>query len=302
MADGTPEARRSADDLLAASRRRLLYWDIPASDVERIERTGEVTKTLTLRSPVRGVVLEKSVVAGQRIMAGQSVYQVADLSTVWVEGEVFERDMSFMRSGARVTVDVQAYPGEHWNGRVTYVYPTVDPGTRAVRIRVALPNPGLRLKPGMYATIHVAGAQRVGVISIPRAAVLASGRRTVAFVRRPDGMLEPREIVTGVANDDRVEILRGLAAGDTVVASATFLIDAESNLGAALGAMAGMPGMEKPGDQRPAVGDQRTGAAGSAADVKRGTGAEVDAAGVPMDMPGMTQPGPTSPAVKKGKE
>jgi Cu(I)/Ag(I) efflux system membrane fusion protein len=258
VAGGTPEARRAADDLVASSRRRLQYWDIPASEVQRIEESGEVTKTLTLRSPVRGVVIEKSVVEGQRIMAGESVLRVGDLNTVWLEGEIFERDLSLVRLGALVGVELQAYPGERWNGRVTYLYPTVDAATRTSRLRVELRNPGLRLKPGMYATISVPGARRAGALSIPRSAVLVTGRRSVAFVKRADGRLEPREIVTGMATDERVEVLRGVALGDTVVASATFLVDAESNLGAALTAIAGMPGMdtkETPPSPAPSAGD-----------------------------------------------
>jgi len=242
--NGTEEAKRSAGDLVASARRRLAYWDIPAEEVATLERSGTVTKTLTLRSPVQGVVVEKSVLAGQQIMEGQSLFQVADLSRVWVEGEIFERDLAFVRMGARVAVDLDAYPGEPRSGSVTYIYPTVDPTTRTTRIRVELSNPGLRLRPGMYATIRVPGAQRANIVSVPRSAVLATGKRVIAFVRLPDGMLEPREVVLGMTSDDRVEVVSGLKAGEVVVSSATFLVDAESNLGAAMGAMMNMPGMD----------------------------------------------------------
>lgn len=244
VGSGTPEAKRSAADLLAAARRRLVYWDIPESEVERIERTGQVSKTLTLRSPVHGVVVEKMVLGGQRIMAGETVYRIADLRTVWVEGEIFERDLGQVRLGQRVSVEFEAFPGERWNGAVGYTYPLVDPTTRTARVRIEVPNAGLRLKPGMYATVRLPVAQRARTLSVPRSAVLATGKRTLVFVRQPDGMLTPRDVVTGVANDERIEIVSGLANGDVVVASATFLIDAESNLSAALGAMANMPGMD----------------------------------------------------------
>lgn len=244
VGNGTPEAQQSAADLLASARRRLIYWDIPAGEVERIERSGQVTKTLTLRSPVHGVVVEKMLLGGQRIMAGESVYRIADLSTVWVEGEVFERDLAQVRIGQRVSVDVEAYPGERWNGAVSFSYPLVDPTTRTARVRIAVPNAGFRLKPGMYATIRLPIVQRARTLSVPRSAVLATGKRTLVFVRQPDGMLTPRDVVVGVANDDRIEIVSGLAEGDVVVSSATFLVDAESNLSAALGAMANMPGMD----------------------------------------------------------
>jgi Cu(I)/Ag(I) efflux system membrane fusion protein len=244
VVNGTEEAKRTAEELVVSARRRLLHWDLPASDIERLERTGEVTNTSTLRSPARGVVVEKSVLAGQRIMEGETLFRVADLSTVWVEGEIFERDIAFVRLGAPVVVELQAYPGEPATGAVTYVYPTVDPATRTSRIRVALRNPALRFRPGMYATITLPGAHRANVVTVPRSAVLATGRRVVAFVRMEDGMLMPHELVTGLASDDRVEVLSGLKAGDVVVSSATFLVDAESNLAAALGSMANMPGME----------------------------------------------------------
>ncbi|MBK9410884.1 MAG: efflux RND transporter periplasmic adaptor subunit [Gemmatimonadetes bacterium] len=139
------------------------------------------------------------------------------------------------------------YQGERWTGRIAYVYPTLDTETRTVRVRVALANAGVRLKPGMYATLRITGASSAtgaAVLTVPRGAVLSTGERTLVFVRRADGRLEPRSVQVGAASDDRIEILRGVALGDTVVASATFLVDAESNLGTALGGMGDMPGME----------------------------------------------------------
>ncbi|HSA57906.1 MAG TPA: efflux RND transporter periplasmic adaptor subunit [Gemmatimonadaceae bacterium] len=238
VAAGSEDAQRSAADLLASARRRLMLWNIPEGEIDRVLETGMVTRSFTIRSPMGGVVVEKSVLAGQRIMAGETLFRVADLGTIWVEGQVFERDLGSVRTGVRVDVEVTAYPGERWTGTVTYIHPTVDATSRTARVRVELRNPGLRLKPGMYATLRMKGATRTDVLTVPRTAVLASGERVIAFVRRGDGSLEPREIRTGLATDDRVEVLSGLAAGDTVVASATFLVDAESNLGAALGAIA----------------------------------------------------------------
>ena len=241
---GTPDAVRGAQELVASARRRLLYWDIPASEVDRIERTGELRRTLTVVSPASGFVVEKSVLSGQKIMAGDALYRVADLSVVWVEGEVFEQDLAAIRVGQGATAEFEAFPGERWSGRIAYVYPTLNPETRTVRVRVELANSGLRLKPGMYATLFVRGAASADVLSVPRSSVLATGERNLVFVRRPDGMLEPRQVAVGVTAGDRVEVRRGLAPGDTVVASATFLIDAESNLGSALGGMGNMPGMD----------------------------------------------------------
>lgn len=246
VANGTEEARRSAEQMLLAARRRLGYWDVSAADVERIERTGQVQRTLTLRAGSRGVVVEKFVLSGQRIMTGETLFRLADLRTVWLDGQVFEHDLALVRTGQRVSVEIEAYRGERWSGQVTYVYPVVDPDTRTARIRIELANPGLRLRPGMFATVHLTSAQRSSVLSVPRSAVLATGQRSIVFLRTANGALEPRHVVTGLVSDERVEIRSGLQAGDTVVVSATFLIDAESNLKSALGGMAGMPGMEVP--------------------------------------------------------
>ena len=222
----------------------MAYWDIPESEIERIERTGKVQRTLTLRAPASGVVIEKNVSEGQRIMAGDVLYRLADLRTVWVEGEVFEQDLPAVRPGLTVTATFEALPGQEFHGKISYVYPTLDPETRTAKVRVELPNPGLKLKPGMYATLRLTGTSRPAVLSVPRSAVLSTGERNLVFVRRPDGMLQPREVAVGIANDERIEILRGLTSGDTVVASGTFLVDAESNLGTVMGGMGDMPGMD----------------------------------------------------------
>ncbi len=234
VSGGTDEARRGAAELHDAARRRLAFWDIPESAIDRIEQTGDVEKTLVLRSPASGVVVEKAVLVGQRIMAGDALYRVADLSTVWLEGEVFERDLASVRLGQPVTATFEALPGVERNGRISYVYPTLNAESRTARVRVALANPGLALKPGMYATIRIRVGGDRPVLHVPRSALLATGTRNLVFVRQSDGSLVPRDVVPGVTSADRVEILEGLAEGDTVVASATFLIDAESNLGSAL--------------------------------------------------------------------
>ena len=270
VANGSEDTRRNAAEMLVSARRRLQYLDVSPAEIERIEQAGQVSRTITLRSPSRGVVVEKAVLEGQRIMAGETVYRLADLRDVWVEGEVFENDVAAIRMGQLASIEVQAYPGEQWHGTVSYVYPTVDPSTRTARVRIALANAGQRLKPGMYATVHLT-TTRGRVLSVPRSAVLTTGERTVVFLRAPDGQLAPRDVVTGSANGDRVEIVNGLREGDTVVSSATFLIDAESNMKSALDAMAGMPGM---GAKAPPA----------AAPPRRDTMA---------DMPGMKPPAPS---------
>lgn len=238
------ETKAGAAELVQASRRRLRWWDIAEEEIERIERIGTAQRTLTIDAPAGGVVLEKNVSVGQRVMAGEALYRIADLSSVWVESEVYERDLGAMRLGQRVTATFDALPGVSMTGRIAYVYPVLSPETRTARVRVSLPNPESRLKPGMYATLIVDSDVRRVMLTVPRGAVLATGERQLVFVRLANGELQPRTVSIGAVSDDRIEILRGVALGDTVVASATFLVDAESNLGTALGGMGNMPGMD----------------------------------------------------------
>lgn len=242
VAAGTSAARQSATDLLEAARRRLRYWGVPEEEIRRVERTETVARTVTFRSAYAGVVVEKGVSEGQRLMPGDVAFRIADLSRVWLEGEVFEQDLPAVRLGLVVRAEFAALPGDVRSGRVTYIYPTIDPQTRTARIRVELPNPGLILKPGMYATIRFS-TPGAPTLSVPRSAVLSTGERNLVFVRS-GGQFVPRPVTIGMATDDRVEIRSGVARGDTVVASGTFLLDAESNLGSLLGGMGNMPGMD----------------------------------------------------------
>lgn len=248
------EAHARAQALLEAARRRLAYWDITTRQIERIERTGEVTKTLTLVAPFDGVVLEKMVVEGQQVMPGMKLYRLADLSTVWVEGELFEQDLQFVDVGSQTHIEVTAYPGQHWMGVVSFVYPVVDERSRTNRIRVTVPNPELRLKPGMYATVYFDAEVGTDVLTVPIDAVVVTGERNVVFVRDDEGMLAPREVVLGPRGGDRVQVLRGLSAGETIVASANFLVDAESRLARSAGGMPGMAGMSHGAVEPPADG------------------------------------------------
>jgi len=243
VAQGTQEAQASARASVEAARERLRFWDVPQEMIDQVERTGEVQRTVTLRAPYSGYVIEKAVLLGQRVMPGDPLFKVADLSRVWLEGEIFERDLPALHVGGEVTATFQALPGSDRRGRITYIYPTLNPETRTARVRVELANRDLVLKPGMYGTLRFSGPVARG-LSVPRSAVVVTGRRNLVFQRGADGRFVPREVVLGLTADDRVQILRGVAAGDTVVASATFLIDAESNLGSQLGGMGNMPGMD----------------------------------------------------------
>ena len=242
LAEQTAAGARAADNaraLLAAARRRLRYWDIPDDEIERIERSDAARRTLVLRAPASGVVLEKSVVEGMRIAPGMDLYTIADLSRVWVEGEVFEKDLALVRVGQHARVSLEAYPGTTVDAVVTYVHPTVSMQTRTGRIRLELANPDLRFKPGMYATIEFEVPVHREGVHVPRTAVLTTGERSIVFVRSADGTLQPRAVTPGLAAGEHIEIVAGLEPGEVVVASASFLVDAEANLGAALEAMGG---------------------------------------------------------------
>lgn len=234
------EAWSDAQQTLDAARRRLAYWDITPEQIARLEHSGAVQKTLTLVSPVSGIVLEKNVLEGQRVMPGERLYRIADLSEVWVEGEVFEQDLANVHVGARAHIEVDAYPGEHIMGRISFVYPTMDIRSRTNRVRVTVRNPGLRLKPGMFATIYLDTTIGTDVLTVPMAAVIATGERNLVFVKDSVGMLTPREVVVGAHAGDRVQILRGLGVGETIVSSANFLVDAESRLASTGSSMPGM--------------------------------------------------------------
>ncbi len=245
------DAWRNARTLLEAARRRLAYWDISNDQIERLERAGEVTKALTLVAPFDGVVLEKMVVAGQSVMPGMKLYRLADLSIVWIEGEVFEQDLPYLKVGALARVELTAYSGRSFTGRVSFVYPVVDEQSRTVRVRVVLPNSGGALKPGMYGTLYFEARLGDRVLSVPAEAVVMTGERNLVFVVGAAGALEPRDVTLGARAGDRLEVLSGLKEGERIVGSANFLVDAESRLGSGKG-MADMPGMEmKPGRKRP---------------------------------------------------
>ena len=232
------EAVASARALVEAARRRLRFADLSAAEIARVERGGAVRRTVTLYAPASGVVVEKTAVAGGRVMPGMDLMRIADLSTVWVEGEVFEKDLGAVAVGQRARVSFEAYPGETFEGSIGYIQPSVALESRTGRVRIALPNPGTRIRPGMYARLELQGAEGAPALAIPRSAVHVTGERSVAFVRAADGSLAHREVTPGRVAGDWVEVLAGLSEGEVVVASANFLVDAEASMGGA------MPGTE----------------------------------------------------------
>jgi RND family efflux transporter MFP subunit len=223
-------------DLLESARRRLRYWDISDAQIERLLETGEVRKTLTLYAPVSGIVMEKDVFEGQAYQPGKNLYMIADLSEVWVSAEVFEADAALVSDGMPAEITVAALPGRTLSGRVEYVYPTLEDRTRSMRARIALANPGGRLKPGMYATVRFT-AELGERLTVPASAVLYSGERAIVFADLGGGELMPHEVELGVRGGDFVQVVSGLEPGQRVVTSAQFLLDSESNLAEVMRAM-----------------------------------------------------------------
>ena len=227
-------AKRLNDDTLAMSaRRRLALWDIPADQIDSLDQRGTVTRTLLLRAPRSGEIVEKDVIEGQAVQAGQNLFLIADRSVVWADLAVFEQDAPAVRVGTPATIRVDAAPNRTFRGRVTFIYPQLDERTRTLTARVEVDNAGLALQPGMYATAELVPAGR-RALSVPLAAVLPTGTRDIVFVNRGDGRFLPREVRVGVRGDSLIEIVQGLKPGDEVVASATYLLDSESNLAAAI--------------------------------------------------------------------
>lgn len=236
-----PGVPAGSSNLLAAARRRLRLWDISEAQVEEILRTGEVQRTLTLHAPASGVVVDKNVVEGQAIQPGQTLYTIADLSEVWVEAKLREAEAGSVREGSAADIELAAYPGRPFKGRVEYVYPTLDDESRTLEARIAVANSEGRLKPGMYATVRITTpTQRA--LTVPASAVIRTGERSMVFVDMGGGRLMPHEVETGRTGDDYVEILSGVEPGQRVVTSAQFLLDSESNLGEVMKAMMGMGG------------------------------------------------------------
>jgi Cu(I)/Ag(I) efflux system membrane fusion protein len=232
-----PDAQRSMQQLADASLARLRNWDVSEEQIKELARSGTAKRTLTFRSPVGGFVSEKKAVQGMRFMPGDALYQVSDLSAVWVVADVFEQDIAAVKTGMRAKVKINAYPDKTFDAALTYVYPTLNAETRTVPVRLELSNPGGLLKPGMFAQVELPVGSRNKVLTVPVSAVIDSGTRQIVVVQMglpEEGRFEPREVKLGARSENFLEILDGLRDGELVVVSANFLIDAESNLKAAI--------------------------------------------------------------------
>ncbi len=257
LENAEPDARQGMQRLASSSLERLRNWDISDEQIKALSRTGKARRTLNFTSPVDGVVTEKRAVQGMRFMPGEMLFQIADLSTVWLIADIFEQDIGLVSVGAHARITLNAYPDRTFDGDVIYVYPTMKSETRTVAARIELSNPGYLLKPGMYAKVELSRMTRGDVLSVPNSAILDSGKRQLVFIDRGNGKFEPREVRLGERGEHYVEVVDGLKEGERVVTSANFLIDAESNLRAAIGSFA-PPAPEKQGANLQA-GEARTG-------------------------------------------
>lgn len=226
-----PDIAAGGERLLEASRTRLKYWDISASQVAELEKSGQVHKSLTLYSPYSGVVTKKDVVAGMRVMSGADLLQISDLSRVWVHADIFEFEMPWVRTGLSATVELPFAAGPGRVGKITYLYPYVIGESRTTQARIEFENPGLELRPGMYTNVLIEAQTVTDVLAVPVNAVLRSGKRQTVFVALGEGRFEPKTVTTGVSDDEGfIQVLSGLRLGEQVVISAQFMLDSESRL------------------------------------------------------------------------
>jgi Cu(I)/Ag(I) efflux system membrane fusion protein/cobalt-zinc-cadmium efflux system membrane fusion protein len=220
-----------AKRLLQASRTRLRYWDLTDEQIELIDKTGSIRKTITIYSPASGVVTKKNAFRGHYVKAGAHQYEIVDLSTVWVDVDIYEYEMPWVEKGMAADMELSYIPGKRFKGKVLFIYPYLEPKTRTGKLRLAFRNPGYQLKPGMYANIYLKSVIAKDSLVIPQEAVIDSGVRKLVFVATGKGKFQPREIHIGLeGNENEFQVLHGLSVGEEIVLSAQFMLDSESRL------------------------------------------------------------------------
>lgn len=230
------EVSRAAGSLLRASRDRLKLWDLTEEQIRKLDETGEVSRTLTFYSPITGFVLDRKAFPQTAITPETELYTVADLSSVWVNADIFQEELPYVRVGQSAQVSLSYYPGRAWRGRVAYIYPGLDPQTHTAKVRLDFANPRLELKPQMFTEVEIK-VDYGRPIAVPQEAVLDSGDHQTVFIAHPGGYFEPRQIKIGPQVDGQVVVLSGLKPGETIVTSGNFLVDSESQLKNAMGGM-----------------------------------------------------------------
>ena len=241
-----PEIAAGAQRLRDAARTRLKYWDISERQIRVLEQSGEPRKSLTLYSPSNGIVMMKNALPGMRVMPGEELLQITDLSRIWVDVQLYEYQLAAVQVGQVAEIILPYSTGKVLRGKLAYIYPTLSAETRTARARIELANPGLELKPEMYVDVRIDGARRPAALVIPTEAILDSGTQQTVFVALGEGRFEPRIVRTGVKDDGgNIEILDGLQEGEQVVISAQFMLDSESRLREALQKMNAPPVEQK---------------------------------------------------------
>ena len=240
---------QGGDGLVSSARQRLKLLGVKDHQIAALEKAGQPNIRLSIYTPLSGIVIDKIALVGQYVNVGDPLFNIADLSKVWVEAEVYESDFPFIKIGQKVVINSQSYPGKTFTGRVSFIYPFLDPKTRTVKVRVEIANPGLRLKPDMFvkATVKIPLGD---VLAVPVSAVMDNGKRQVVWQEMKPGMFAPRDVKAGVRVGDKVQILSGLMRGDKVAASGGYLIDSEAQLKGG-GGHAGMPGMKMDEEDAP---------------------------------------------------
>jgi Cu(I)/Ag(I) efflux system membrane fusion protein/cobalt-zinc-cadmium efflux system membrane fusion protein len=238
QATGRLGAVKGSDRLLDASRTRLAYWDLTDEQIAQLETAGEIQKTITIYSPASGVVIKKTALKGHYVKAGEHQYEIADLSTIWVDVDIYEYELPWVHKGMAAEMDLAYIPGRRYTGEVLFVYPFLDPKTRTARLRLSFPNPDKALKPGMYANVYLKSALPEPRLVVPQEAVIDSGVRQRVFVSRGQGKFEAREVTLGVEGSDYLfEVIEGLDEGEEIVVSGQFMLDSESRLKEAIAKM-----------------------------------------------------------------
>lgn len=223
--------RDNVQTLLSSSRRKLLQWGLTENEADRLSKLDQPPRTVIFYSPITGHMIQKNVVEGASVKAGDRVLQIVDHSTLWVDAQVYEQDLSLIKLGEKVTTTFESMPGKTVEGKVIFIHPHLDPSTRTARVRMTLPNPNLTLRPGMYAIAEISAELGDEALLVPREAVIDTGTRQIVFLALGNGRFEPREIKTGLSSSDgMLQVLEGLSRDDTVVTSGQFLLDAESRM------------------------------------------------------------------------
>ncbi|MFZ5450130.1 MAG: efflux RND transporter periplasmic adaptor subunit [Thermodesulfobacteriota bacterium] len=243
---GSPvkEMAEGAQRLADAARRRLSYFDITSAQINELERTGQIKKNLMLFSPVNGIVTKRMATQGMYVKAGLPALEVADLSTIWVDADIYQYELPWIKAGQPVTMTLDYLPGETFQGKIDYLYPYLKEATRTAKVRLRFPNPQLKLKPEMFAQVKIESPVTHNAVVVPADAVIDTGLKQHVFIALGQGRFEPREVKLGVlGNDGLREVLAGLKGGEEVVTSAQFMLDSESRFREAVQLMMGGPEM-----------------------------------------------------------